>query len=82
MPQFAHLTEADIRRYVAGMLTVRTERHVRVCPICMQRLAEAVVGSVPWERRGVLGRLVKIDITQVINELLADIVQEQGREAA
>ena len=82
MPQFAHLTEADIQRYVAGTVTVRTERHVRVCPTCMQRLADFAVRSVPWERRGLLGRLVKIDIPQVIDELLADIVEEQRQDAA
>jgi hypothetical protein len=82
VPQFAHLTEADIRRYVAGTVSVRTERHLRICPNCMQRFAEALVRSVLWERRGLLGRLVKIDIPHVIDELLADIVEEQGRDAA
>ena len=81
MPQFAHLTEADIRRYVAGTVSVRTEQHVRFCPNCMQRLADWAVRSVPWERRGLLGRLVTIDIPQVIDELLADI-EEQRRDAA
>ena len=82
MPQFAHLTEADIRRYVAGTVSVGTERHVRVCPICMHLLADSAVRSVLWERRGPLGRLVKIDIPQVIDELLADIIEEERRDAA
>jgi hypothetical protein len=82
VPQFAHLTEADIRRYVAGAVSVETDQHVRICPNCALRLADATWRSVHWERRGLLGRLVKIDIPQVIDELLADIAAEQRRDAA
>ena len=82
MPQLAHLTEADIWRYVAGTVSVTTERHVRVCPNCMQRLADSAVRFGSWERRGLLRRLVRIDIPQVIDELLADIAEEQSRDAA
>lgn len=82
VPPFAHLTEADIRRYVAGTVSVGTDRHVRICPNCALRLADAAWRSVRWERRGLLGRLVKIDIPQVIDELLAEIAEEQRRDAA
>jgi hypothetical protein len=82
VPPFAHLTEADIRRYVAGAVSVGTDRHVRICPNCALRLADAAWRSVRWERRGLLGRLVKIDIPQVIDELLAEIAEEQRRDAA
>jgi hypothetical protein len=41
MPLLAHLTEADLRRYVAGARSLQTERHARVCIWCMHRLADA-----------------------------------------
>lgn len=82
VPQFAHLTEADIRRYVTGTVSGEADRHVRICPNCALRLADAAWHSVQWERRGLLGRLVKIDVPQVIEELLADIAEEHRRDAA
>jgi hypothetical protein len=78
----AHLTEADMRRYVAGTGNVETARHVRVCPCCAQLLADVAQRNVAWERRGVLKRLVRVDPSQVIDELLAEIEQERTRRAA
>jgi hypothetical protein len=71
VPPLAHLTDADIQRYVAGVPSVETERHVRVCLNCAQRLDDAAQRVVRWERRGPLGRLVRIDPPQLIEELLA-----------
>ena len=82
MPLLVHLSEVDVRRYVAGAASVETERHVRVCAFCMQRLADAAQCAVRWERRGLLGRLVRIDPSQEIDELLAEIEEEQRRHAA
>jgi hypothetical protein len=82
VPLLAHLSEADIRRYVAGMPSAETERHVRVCIFCMQRLSEAAQRAVRWERRGLLGRLVRIDYSQEIDELVAEIEAELRRHAA
>src|SRR6266496_6675037 len=56
----------DVRRYVAGAASVETDRHVRVCAFCMHRLADAAQSAVRWERRGLLGRLVRIDPSQEI----------------
>ena len=78
----AHLTESDIRRYAAGIASVATERHVRVCPTCMQRLTDAAQAAVDWERRGLLGRLIRVDSSQAIDRLLAAIEEEQRRAAA
>ena len=82
MPLLGHLSEAEIRRYVAGSASVETERHVRVCVFCMQRLGDAAQRANRWERRGLLGRLVRIDPSQVVDELLAEIEEEQRRHAA
>jgi hypothetical protein len=77
-----HLADVDIRRYVAGTVDPETERHVRVCVCCALRLADAALHAVWWERRGPLGRLVRIDNSQAVDELLAEIAREQRREAA
>ena len=82
MPLLAHLSEADIGRYVAGIASAETERHVRICVSCMHRLADAAQRAVRWERRGLLGRLVRIDPSQVIDELLAEIDEERRHHAA
>ncbi len=72
MPLLAHLTDADIQRHVAGVPSTETDRHVRVCLNCAQRLGDAAQRIVRWERRGLLGRLVRIDSRQMIEELLAE----------
>jgi hypothetical protein len=82
MPPLAHLSEVDIRRYIAGTGSLNTERHVRVCVFCIQRLGEASQLVVRWERRGLLGRLVRIDSSPVVEELLAEITEGQRRDAA
>lgn len=79
---FAHLADIEIRRYVAGTVNPETERHVRICVCCALRLADAAQQGVWWERRGPLGRLVRMDASQAVDELLAEIAREQPREAA
>jgi hypothetical protein len=80
--QPAHLADADIRRYVAGAVNPETDRHVRICVCCALRLADAAQHAVWWERRGFLGRLVRLDNSQALDELLSEIAREQRREAA
>jgi hypothetical protein len=75
-----HLTKADIRRYIAGAGSVGADRHVRICPYCSLRVAAAATDAVWWERRGPLGRLVRVDVSQV-DELLAEIAEEQRHDA-
>ena len=81
MPLLAHLSEADIGRYVAGTASTETERHARICVSCMERLGNAAQRAVLWERRGLLGRLVRIDPSQAVEELLTEIQEEQRRHA-
>jgi hypothetical protein len=78
----AHLTDADIGRYVAGVPSAEADRHVRLCVYCAQQLAAAAMRAVWWERRGPLGRLVRIDNSQAVDELLTEIAREQRRDAA
>jgi hypothetical protein len=82
VPLLAHLSQADIGRYVAGIASAETERHVRICVSCMHRLADAAQGAVRWERRGLLGRLVRTDSSQLVDELLAEIEEELRHHAA
>ena len=82
MPLLAHLSEADIRRYVAGAPSVDVDRHVRLCIFCMHRLSDAAQRETRWERRGLLQRLVRIDSSQEIDGLLAEIEDELRRHAA
>lgn len=81
MPLLFHLSEADIRRYVAGRPSLQTERHVRVCLFCMHRLSDAAQREVRWERRGLLGRLVRVDRSPV-DELIREIEAELRHHAA
>lgn len=81
-PMLAHLSDEDIRRYVAGAPRVDTDRHVRLCLLCAQRLGTAAQGAARWERRGILGRLVRIEYSQEIDELLAEIREDERRHAA
>jgi hypothetical protein len=78
----AHLSEADIARYVAGFQSSETDRHVRVCPSCAQRLAAASQQVFRWERRGLLRRLVRVDPAQMVDELLAELEEHQTPHAA
>jgi hypothetical protein len=78
----AHLNDADIRLYVAGTVNPETERHVRICVCCALQLADAAQRAVWWERRGPLGRLVRVENSQAVEELLAEIAREQRPDAA
>jgi hypothetical protein len=82
VPLLSHLADADIRRYVTGTVDPETERHVRVCVCCALRLADVAMHSYWWERRGPLGRLVRLNNTQAVDELLTEIAREQRRDAA
>lgn len=82
MPLLGHLSERDIARYVAGVPSTETDRHVRVCLPCAQRLADAAQRVCRWERRGLLGRLVRIDPERMVDELLAELQDRQTPHAA
>jgi len=67
---------------VAETVNPETERQVRICVCCAFRLADAAQHAVWWERRGALGRLVRLDNVQAVDELLAEIAREARRDAA
>jgi hypothetical protein len=80
--QATHLADADIRSYVAGTVNPQTERHMRLCVCCALRLADAAQRAIWWERRGLLGCLVRVENSQAVEELLVEIAREQRRDAA
>jgi hypothetical protein len=82
MPFLGHLSEVEIRRCVAGTVSVEAERHLWLCILCMQRLADAGQHRFCWERRGPLGRLVRIDPAREVDELLAQLAEDQQSDAA
>jgi hypothetical protein len=82
VPWVPHLTKADIRSYIAGTGSLGADRHVRTCPYCALRAANATTDAVWWERRGPLGRLVRVDVSQEIDKLLAEMAEEQRHDAA
>jgi hypothetical protein len=77
MPFLGHLSELEIRRCLAGTVSLEAERHVEFCSWCAQRLADAGQHLFCWERRGLLGRLVRVDLAQEIERWLAQIEEEQ-----
>jgi hypothetical protein len=81
MPLLAHLSDRDIRRYLAGIPNLETDRHVRICVFCAERLGHEAQAALRWERRGILGRLVRVDDTRLIDQLLAEIEAERHRAA-
>jgi anti-sigma factor RsiW len=60
-----HLYDETLERYVAGDLPPQTltavDAHVSNCLACAHTLAEAQNAAARWERRGLLGRLVRVD---------------------
>ena len=54
---------------------------MRICVCCALRLADAAPRAVWWERRGFLGRLVRLENSQAVEELLAEIAREQRPDA-
>ena len=60
-----HLFGEILERYVDGKLPGRTmaaiDAHVSNCLVCAHALANDSAASPEWERRGWLGRLVRVE---------------------
>jgi hypothetical protein len=60
-----HLYGDILEHYVARELPPRTltaiDSHVSNCLFCAHALADQASASAHWERRGLLGRLVRVD---------------------
>jgi hypothetical protein len=60
-----HLHAPDIHRYLHGDLDERTlttvDAQVSVCLPWTQLVAERAMEQTRWERRGLLGRLVRVE---------------------
>jgi hypothetical protein len=59
-----HLYDDTLEQYLAGDLPAQSlmaiDAHVSNCLFCAHGLAEIQAASVRWERRGLLGRLVRV----------------------
>ena len=59
-----HLYGETLKRYVARALPEPTlaaiDAHVTNCMFCTHTLAETRAATTRWERRGLLGRLVRV----------------------
>jgi hypothetical protein len=77
-----HLYDDTLERYLARNLPQRTlsalDAHVSNCLFCAHALADRQALTARWERRGLLGRLVRVDETPVA----AVAVEEARAEAA
>jgi hypothetical protein len=77
-----HLYDDTLELYLARSLPAKTlsgiDAHVSNCLFCAHGLADRQALAARWERRGVLGRLVRVDETPVA----AGPVEEARAEAA
>jgi hypothetical protein len=56
-----HLSDESIQRHLDGKRDPEVGEHLAVCLSCAFRAAGAADDRVRWERRGPLGRLVRVD---------------------
>jgi hypothetical protein len=77
-----HLYGNTLERYVARDLPqeqlVVLDSHVSNCMFCAHGLADQAVVSTAWERRGWLGRLVRVEPASWVD----DTVEELDAKAA
>ena len=63
-----HGTRDQLESYLSDDLDAasrrRVDAHVSACLPCAFALAEAGVAATRWERRGLLGRLVRVDASE------------------
>jgi anti-sigma factor RsiW len=78
-----HLYDEILEQYVAGDLPPQTltaiDAHVSNCLFCAHTLAEQSSAGARWERRGLLGRLVRVEELPAVEEAH---VEEQRAAAA
>jgi len=65
-----HIHPAILESYAAGELSqpqlASVDAHVSNCLFCAHAIADHAVISETWERRGWLGRLVRVDAPPVV----------------
>jgi hypothetical protein len=71
-----HLTDAEIAALVDGRSLHDVEGHVRLCVNCALRLGEVAQQSFVWERRGLFGRLVRVEPAEIVERLLDDVARD------
>ena len=72
-----HLYGDTLERYVARDLPqkhlVVLDSHVSNCMFCAHGLADQTVASTAWERRGWLGRLVRVEAPSAVDDSLEEL---------
>jgi hypothetical protein len=79
-----HLREDQLERYgkrdLPQAVLAAIDAHVSGCLYCSRSLAQAAAASERWERRGWLGRLVRVTEAQTI--AAAPVEEESAAKAA
>ena len=72
-----HLYGNTLERYVTRDLPqeqlVVLDSHVSNCMFCAHGLADQAVMSTAWERRGWLGRLVRVEAPSAVDDSLEEL---------
>jgi len=65
-----HLYGRTLEGYVTGALSaqqlVALDAHVSNCLFCAHALADHTAATTRWERRGLLGRLARVEVQRVV----------------
>jgi hypothetical protein len=79
-----HLREDQLERYekrdLPQAVLAAIDAHVSGCLYCSRSLAQAAAASERWERRGWLGRLVRVTEAQTVAP--APVEEESAAKAA
>lgn len=77
MHLYGDILERYLDRKLPGPTLSAIDAHVSNCLFCAHALANDTAGSAGWERRGWLGRLVRVETTVAV-----DTEREELRSAA
>ena len=73
-----HLSDDSIRLHLDGVRDPSVDAHLTLCLPCTLRVGGAAHAGIRWERRGMLGRLVRVPAEPQPTPLVA---AEQRRAA-
>jgi hypothetical protein len=65
MHLYGDISERYIRRELPAAQLATIDAHVSNCVFCAHSLADRAVVSTAWERRGWLGRLARVETTEI-----------------
>jgi hypothetical protein len=77
MHLYGHILESYATRELPPQTLAAIDGHVSNCLFCAHALADEASASASWERRGFLGRLVRVD-----DPVVAYVEEEEVRAEA